>query len=94
MCLSKPMSLPLLPEIQQALKYQPLHLEDWIQHKRLSLSDLSLAQTETTEIQIIHEPPVELTTDVQAKVQKLEISSPVLGLTVPFFVKYFTCSSA
>ena len=48
-----------------------------------SLFDPSLVQTETIEIPIIHEPPVEPTTDVQAKVQKLKIRSPVLGLTVP-----------
>ena len=47
------------------------------------MSDPSLAQTETIEIPIIHEPPAEPTTDVQAKVPKLEIRSPVLGLTVP-----------
>ena len=47
------------------------------------MSDPSLAWTETIEIQIIHKPPVEPTTDVQAKVPKLEILSQVLGLTVP-----------
>ena len=54
--------------------------------KRRSLSDSSLTWTETIEIPIIHEPPVEPvepTTDVQAKVPKLEMCSPVLGLTVP-----------
>ena len=35
------------------------------------------------ETPIIHESPVEPTTDVQAKVPKLEMCSPVLGLTVP-----------
>ena len=51
--------------------------------KRRSLSDPSLAQTETVEIPIIHEPVGETATDIQAKVPKLEIRSPVLGLTVP-----------
>ena len=51
--------------------------------KRQSLSDPSLAQTEIIEISINHEPLVEPTTDVQAKVQKLEIRSPVLDLTAP-----------
>ena len=47
------------------------------------MSDPSLAQTETVEKPIIHEPPLERTTDAQAKVIKLELRSPVLGLTVP-----------
>ena len=51
--------------------------------KRRSLSDPSLAQTECIEIPIIHEQVAEPVTDVQAKVPKLEIRSPMLGLTVP-----------
>ena len=51
--------------------------------KRRSLSDPSLSQTETIEIPIIHEQTAEPVADVQAKVPKLEIRSPMLGLTVP-----------
>lgn len=51
--------------------------------KRRSLSDPSLAKTECIEVPIIHKQTAEPTTDVQAKVPKLEIRSPVLGLTVP-----------
>ena len=46
------------------------------------MSDPSLAQTETVEKPIIHEPPLERTTDAQAKAIKLELRSPVLDLTV------------
>lgn len=51
--------------------------------KRRSLSDPSLAQTESIEIPVIHEQVPEPVSDIQAKVPKLEIRSPVLGLTVP-----------
>ena len=54
---------------------------DWIQHKKVELV-WSLIGSDWNNINT-NEPPVELTTDVQTKVQKLEIRSPVLGLTVP-----------
>ena len=49
----------------------------------MELVDTLLSQTETIEIPIIHEPAVKKTTDVQAKIQKLEKRSQVIGLTLP-----------
>lgn len=51
--------------------------------KRRSLSDNYLSHTDDIKIPIIHEPVDRQHSDIQAKVPKLEICSPVLGLSIP-----------
>lgn len=51
--------------------------------KRRSQSDTILSHTDQIEIPVIHTKSGDTTNDVQAKVPKLEIRSPVLGLSVP-----------
>ena len=81
-CLSKPMRLPLLPEIQQALIPAFTFGQTGSCIKSQSLSDPSLAQTEIIEIPITLEPPEEPTTDVRISSQ-VRNTFPILGLTVP-----------
>lgn len=51
--------------------------------KRRSHSDTVLSRTDQIEIPVIHTMSAESTNDVQAKVPKLEIRSPILGLPIP-----------
>ncbi|XP_045166400.2 cortactin-binding protein 2-like [Mercenaria mercenaria] len=52
-------------------------------YKRRSLSEDSLMRTHQIEIPVIHDSRDQQQNDIQAKVPKLEIRSPILGLTIP-----------
>lgn len=52
-------------------------------YKRRSFSDNSISRTQQIEIPVIHDEGNQQQNDIQAKVPKLEIRSPVLGLSIP-----------